>query len=133
MKLNQKLETVETRLGSLEGQQFDHLDFEWEGIRFSATSDANSNGPSTIEIKATLGRLYFTIEDSLKRSTALDQLFSINRQIDGVYNIGPKGDIFFKSSTNTDSHLCGNKLINALTLIILEAESHLRALRMNLK
>jgi len=132
MKLNQKLAEAQEQLDSLEDQGFDHLDFEWEGIKFQAASTANRTA-NLITLKASLGRLYFTIEDQAQRGMALERLFASNRAIDGRFTIGKQGDIHFKSDTKTGEHLTGAKLMSALTVILLESEKHLRALRAHLK
>lgn len=133
MKLSETLNKAKTQLDSLDDVKFDHLEFDWEGIRFHAAADASKTGGGQIHLKAELGRLYFTVEDALQRSMAIERLYSTNRQIDGRYKIGKKGDVSFKSVTNTAEHLKGTHLMSALTLILLEAENHLRALRAHLK
>lgn len=133
MKLNRKLEQAEQQLDSLEEQSFDHLDFEWEGIKFQAASTQNADGSNGIQLKATLGRLYFTVEDQAQRAMALERLFTTNRAIDGTYKIGKKGDIHFRNETKTETHVTGSKLMSALTVILLDSENHLRALRAHLK
>ena len=133
MKLNQKVQEALQTLESLEDQAFDHLDFEWEGIKFQAASTISSDGSNGIQLHATLGRLYFTVEDKNQRAMALERLFTANRAIDGAYQIGKKGDIHFRNITKTDTHLTGSKLMSALTVILLEAENHLRALKSHLK
>jgi len=133
MKLNQKLDEAKQQLDSLEEQAFDHLNFEWEGIKFQAASTVTADGTNGIKLNATLGRLYFTVEDKNQRAMALERLFSVNRTIDGMYKIGSKGDIHFTNITKTDSHMTGSKLMSALTVILLDSEKHLRALRSHLK
>jgi hypothetical protein len=133
MKLHKKLDEAQKQLESIEEQSFDHLDFEWEGISFQAASTAETAGNASIHLKATLGRLYFTVEDEAQRAMALERLFTNNRVIDGLYKIDKKGDIHFSNTTKTESHLTGSKFMSALTVILLEAEKHLRALRTHLK
>ncbi len=132
MKLHQKLETAKAHLESLEDQGFDRLDFEWEGIKFHAASKS-AGGSTCIQLKADLGRLYFTIEDKDQRALALERYYAASRAIDGRYQIGEKGDIHFENVTLTQNHLKGSKLISALTVILLESGNHLRALRSHLK
>lgn len=133
MKLSDTLTKAQDQLEALDDLKFDHLEFDWEGIRFHAAADSSHSGGGQIYLKADLGRLYFTVEDSMQRSMAIERLFDTNRQIDGRYEIGKKGDVSFKSITKTEEHLKGTNLMSALTLILLEAESHLRALRAHLK
>ncbi len=133
MKLSDTLTKAKDQLESLDDLKFDHLDFDWEGIKFHASADETPSGEGQVHIKAELGRLYFTVEDALQRSMAIERLYSTNRQIDGAYAIGKKGDVSFRSITKTDKHLKGANLMSALTLILLEAENHLRALRSHLK
>ncbi|MBL4790876.1 MAG: hypothetical protein JKY60_18095 [Kordiimonadaceae bacterium] len=133
MKLNTKLSEAQSHLDAIEEQSFDNLDFEWEGIHFNAAAKTARGGISSIELKAELGRLYFTVEDKNQRAMALERIFATNRTIDGRYSIGDKGDISFRSTTHTDAHTTGSALISALTIILLEAENHLRALRSHLK
>jgi len=133
MKLNETLDKAKGQLSALDEMKFDHLEFDWEGIRFHASADDDTSGGGKIHLKAELGRLFFTVEDSLQRSLAIERLYSTNRQIDGKYRIGKKGDISFRSITKTEDHLRGQSLLSALTLILLESENHLRALRSHLK
>lgn len=133
MKLSDTLDKAKGQLDALDDLKFDHLEFDWEGIRFHAAADGDSSGGGHIQLKADLGRLYFTVEDSMQRAMAIERLYSTNRQIDGKYKIGKKGDVSFRSVTKTEEHLRGSNLMSALTLILLEAENHLRALRSHLK
>ena len=133
MKLDEKLTKAQDQLTVLDEMAFDHLEFDWEGINFHAATDVNNNGQGHVHLKASLGRLYFTVENSAQRAIAIDRLYSTNRDIDGNYAIGPKGDVSFRSITRTDGQLTGTNLMCALTTIILEAENHLRALRSHLK
>jgi len=133
MKLSQKLDEAKQHLDALDEQAFDSLDFEWEGIKFQVASTVKADGTNTIQLNATLGRLYFTVEDKNQRTMALERLFTVNRTVDGEYKIGNKGDIHFTNTTKTGSHMTGNNLMSALTIILLEAENHLRALQSHLK
>jgi len=133
MKLNQKIDEAKKQLDALDQKSFDKLDFEWEGINFHAASCTKNADLHTIQVKATLGRLYFTVEDKNQRAMALELLFTNNRNIDGKYQIGEKGDIRFENCTKTKSHLTGTDLMAALTVILLESEKHLRALQAHLK
>jgi len=133
MKLNQKIDDAQKQLDALDQKSFDKLDFDWEGINFHAASHTKDNGSHSIQLKATLGRLYFTVEDQNQRAMALERLFANNRAIDGSYQIGKKGDIYFENRTETESHLTGTALMTALTIILLESENHLRALQAHLK
>ncbi|MBV1900338.1 MAG: hypothetical protein KUG56_01565 [Kordiimonadaceae bacterium] len=133
MKLNEQLVRAQDQLEALEDLGFNHLDFDWEGIKFQAAANTDSNGTSRIHLNASLGRLYFTVENAAHRAMAMERVYATNRQIDGKYAISQKGGISFQSSTQTDSELNGNALICALTTILLEAENHLRALKSHLK
>ncbi|WP_417460880.1 hypothetical protein [Kordiimonas sp.] len=133
MKLHETLDKVQGHLDSLEDQYFDQIDFEWEGIRFHATADATSDKAGKIQLSAKLGRLYFTVEDAAQRTMAIERVYATNRGIDGAYRIEKNGDVSFQSVTETDQQLTGSALMSALTLILLESETHLRALRSHLK
>ena len=133
MKLSRKLEEAEQQLEKLGNQQFDHLDFEWEDIKFEAATGTEKDGSPSIHLKARLGRLHFTVEDKNNRAMALERLFSTNRTIDGTYEIGRKGDISFRNITRTNAPVAGTTLMSAVTVILLEAENHLRALKAHLK
>jgi len=133
MKLNQKIDEAQKQLETLEQKSFDKLDFSWEGIDFHAASITKSGDNHSIHLKATLGRLYFTVEDKNQRAMALERLFTNNRQVDGNYQIGKKGDIRFENHTKTKSHLAGTEFMVALTIILLDCETHLRALQAHLK
>lgn len=133
MKLNQKIDEANKQLDALDQKSFDRLDFEWEGIKFHAASITKNGSSHCIQLKATLGRLYFTVEDKNQRAMALERLFTSNRAIDGSYEIGKKGDIHFENLTKTESRLTGTALMAALTVILLESENHLRALQAHLK
>ncbi|WP_417456917.1 hypothetical protein [Kordiimonas sp.] len=133
MKLHETLDKVQGHLDSLEDQQFDQIDFEWEGIRFHAVADSANGSGGKIELSAKLGRLYFTVEDAGQRTMAIERVYATNRGIDGAYRIEKNGEVSFRSVTETDAQLTGSALMSALTLILLESETHLRALRSHLK
>lgn len=133
MKLHESLERVQGHLENLDEPMFDRLDFEWEGIQFHAAAEDGSDGAGTIRLRASLGRLYFTVENAAERTMAIERVYSTNRGIDGAYAISPKGDVTYQSVTVTNQPLKGNDLLGALTLILLESETHLRALRSHLK
>ena len=132
MELAEKLQSVEGQLQKLDEQQFSRLDFQWEGIAFLASSSAHDGG-GVIKLTASIGRLFYTIEDASARAESIEKIFAINRGIDGAYKIDKKGIVHFECVTLTDTVLTGSDLINALTLILLEGESHLRALRTYLR
>ena len=133
MKLNEHLSKAETHLDSLGDHEISNFDFNWEGIQFHAAAVENGEGASFITVDGTLGRLFYTIEDKNQRAMAIDQLYSTNRKIDGKYSISPRGDVSFSSVTKTDDTKSGSELMTAVTVILLEAERHLRALRTHLK
>jgi hypothetical protein len=133
MKINETLEQAKGQLEKVDDTQFDQLDFEWEGIRFHAKADNDTQNGTHISIKANLGRLFLTIEDPNQRAMALERLYSTNRGIDASYSVGNQGKVSFESITTTDEKLIGADLMSALTLILLESENHLRALRSHLK
>lgn len=133
MKLHESLEKVKGHLESIEDAAFDQLEFEWEGIHFHAAADETHGGGGKIRLDAKLGRLYFTVENAAERTMAIERVYSTNRGIDGAYKISKKGDVTFHSVTATNQQLKGNDLVGALTLILLESETHLRALRSHLK
>ncbi|WP_286831112.1 MULTISPECIES: hypothetical protein [Kordiimonas] len=133
MKLHESLQKVKGHLDSLDDPAFDQLEFDWEGIKFHATADTGQDGAGIIKLDAKLGRLYFTVENAAERTMAIERVYSTNRGIDGAYKISKTGDVTYHSVTATNQKLQGNDLVGALTLILLESESHLRALRSHLK
>ena len=133
MKLYEKLDRVQGHLDSLDNPQFDCIDFEWEGIKFHAVADRDADGAGTIHLSAKLGQLYFTVEDAAQRTMAIERVYATNRGIDGAYRIEKNGHVSFNSVTRTDTQLAGSDLMGALTLILLESETHLRSLRAHLK
>jgi hypothetical protein len=133
MKIQDTLQQAQGQLDKVDEAQFDRLDFEWEGIRFHAKSEIDTPKGSHIHIKAHLGRLFLTVEDPNERRQAIERLYSTNRGIDSTYTIGEQGKIIFESVTTTDDHLLGADLMGALTLILLESENHLRAIRSHLR
>lgn len=133
MKLHESLKRVQGHLDRLEDPAFDQIEFEWEGIHFHAAADAAADGQGLIKLDAKLGRLYFTVENAAERTMAIERVYATNRGIDGAYQIDRKGDVTFRSVTITNQQLQGNDLLGALTLILLEAETHMRALRSHLK
>lgn len=128
MKLTTKIEEVQGRLDTLDENAFSQIDFEWEGMRFRAVSSARSDG-GDIRLKASIGRLFYTIEDGNARAQSIEHIYNTNRTIDGAYMIKRNGDVTFESLTTTNKQLCGSDLISALTVILLECETHLRLLR----
>lgn len=133
MKLKTKLEKAEKHLASLDEREIEHLDFNWEGISFTASTEISNNGKGEIELSATLGQLFYTIEDSAQRAMALERLFQTNRDIDGVYTISPNGTIGYKSKTECQAPISAQNLMEALTVILLEGENHLRSIKAHLK
>lgn len=132
-KLQESLDKVEGHLAALDEQQFDHIAFDWEGIHFKAVSEAMRDGTSRVRLNASLGRLYFTIENAANRAMAIERLYSNNRSVDGAYSVGERGDVHFSSITTTPALLRGKDLMAALTTILLQSETHLRTLRSHLK
>jgi len=132
MVLQAQIDKATGSLAKLESSQFDRLEFTWEGISFSAASKKLGGG-GMITLKADLGRLYFTIENQAERSQAIERIYSTNRGIDGAYHIKSGGLVSFESLTRTSDMKTGENLMSALTLILLEAESHLRVIRTHLK
>lgn len=132
MKLQDQLQKVESHLQSLEDQKFDQFSFDWEGIRFKASSEAKSDG-GLIKLQANLGRLYFTIENSAHRTMAIERLYSNNRSVDGAYSVDNSGQVLFQCLTKTREKLVGKALVTAITTILLQSETHLRTLKSHLK
>lgn len=132
MDLDQSIDKIEDHLESLDTPSFDTIDFDWEGIRFHAAARGASSG-GEIRIKARMGSLYYTIEDPVQRSLAIERVYATNRGIDGAYRIDNKGNVHFESVTTTDGTVTGTDLMSALTVILLESETHLRGLRAHLK
>ena len=133
MKLFKTLESVETHISSADEPDFDRIDFDWEDIHFKAHSEVDRNGGFQIRLSANMGRLYFNIEDTAQRAMALERIYNTNRGIDGTYRILSGGMVKFENITHTDEKILGKDLMSALTLILLESETHLRALRSHLK
>lgn len=133
MKLQKSLDQVESHLASLEDQKFDHLSFDWEGIRFKVAAEEGRDGTPCVKLNAKLGRLFFTIENAANRAMAIERLYSNNRNIDGAYRIDNSGEVHFSSITTTKELLVGKELLIALTTILLQSETHLRTLRSHLK
>jgi hypothetical protein len=133
MKLHESLEKIQGHLDTLDEPSFDQLEFEWEGITFHAAAGSQTGGAGSIRLVAKLGRLYYTVENAAERTMAIERVYATNRGIDGAYHISSKGDVSFQSVTMTNQPLRGNDLLGALTLILLESETHLRALRSHLK
>ena len=131
--LEQSIQTARDRLDSVDAARFDRLDFVWEGIQFSVSSAAPDSAGPNISLDANLGRLYFTVEDEFERGAALERIADTNRRCDGKYRISRNGKVSFSNLTATDEKLLGPELVSATTLILLEAGSHLRALRSHLK
>ena len=132
MKLHKSIQDIHGHLANIDDPPFDKIDFEWEGIHFQAKSHAEAGQHGRIQLRANLGRLYYTIEDQAQRAMAIERLYATNRGIDGAYHIDAKGNVLFESVTTTDTRMTGTDLMGALTLILLEAETHLRALRTHL-
>lgn len=131
MKLAEKLETATNVITRAEGSDFDRIDFDFEGITLHAFSEKKEKG-GHIHLKAQLGRLFYTIEDSDRRTMAIERIKSANRGIDGAYSIDRHSTVHFQSLTGTDEYVVGDHLVKVLTLIILEAEPHLRSIKHHL-
>lgn len=133
MKLEQSISQAEQHLEAIDNRQFDHIAFDWEGIRFKAVAEERRDGTCTVRLQAVLGRLFYTIENAAHRAMAIERLYLNNRKIDGAYSIDGNGDVHFNSLTTTQEKLLGDDLLSALTTILLQAETHLRTLRSHLK
>ncbi|GHF27162.1 hypothetical protein GCM10017044_22760 [Kordiimonas sediminis] len=133
MKLSKTIEQAHSHLELVQDSQIEELDFVWEGIKFHAVTSSAPDGTGVVRLSAKLGALYFTIEDSLQRSLAIEKVYSTNRGIDGTYSIERDGTVYFHSVTATQKKMSGKELISAMTLILLEAETHLRGLKAHLK
>ena len=131
--LSDSVSRAEKNLTKLEKTAADSLDFIWEGISFDAKSNASPDGSAIIRLKARIGQIFYSVEDPIQRAAAVDCISKTNRGIDGRYNLHRSGEVSFESATTTDKHLLGADLMGAVTLILLEAESHLRTLRSHLK
>jgi len=132
MQIAQTLEHAEQQLERADDAAFSRLEFCWEGIQFHALSEDKPDG-GQIRLRADLGQLYYTIENAMARYQSIELIHSANRGIDGAYAIDKRGTVRFESVTLTDGHLKGVHMMRALTLILLESESHLRALRTYLR
>ncbi len=131
--LTDQYDTAQNNLTKLEKSSFDRLDFIWEGIRFGANSNPTGDGSAVIQLNARLGHLFYSVEDRQQRVSALDCIRKTNRGIDGCYQLQKNGEVSFESVTATDMQMKGADLMGAVTLILLEAETHLRTLRSHLK
>ncbi len=132
MKLQESLDKVQGHLQTLEDQAFVQLEFEWEGIKFHAATECYEDG-GKVFLNARMGQLYFTAENAEQRTMAMERIYATNRGIDGKYDISKKGEVSFSSTTLTQHQLKGSELMGALTLILLESETHIRALKSHLK
>ncbi len=133
MKLNEHLSKAETTLDTLEGKEISNFDFQWEGIQFHAASIESGSGHSSVTLSGKLGRLHYTVEDRQQRAMAIERLYATNRLIDGRYTISKQGDVSFKSVTKIAKAESGSELMTSITVILLQAERHLRALQSHLK
>jgi len=129
MKLQDSISQAELHLASIKNFQPDAITFDWQGISFEATTQELHDGSFTLQICATLGRLYYTVENASHRTSAIKHLFHSNREIDGAYSITEKGGVHFESLTTTNKKLTGNELLTAITTIVIHAEPHLRTLK----
>lgn len=133
MKLEQSLAIVEGHLATLDDQKFSSIDFEWHGIQFHAESQSTRSGGYEIRLSAELGRLHFTAENSDYRKRAIDSIYASNRNSDGAYKIGRKSDVHYHSATKTTELLTGQKLLEAITAILLHSSDHLQTIKGYLK
>lgn len=129
MKLQHSISQVERHLATIDNNPIDTLTFNWQGIGFEASTEELRDGSFAIRLQATLGRLYFTAENTSHRTAAIKNLYGNNRKIDGAYSIGEKGEVRFNSITTTKQRLLGDDLLAALTTIIIHESAHLRDLK----
>ena len=132
MKILEQIDSASERLDSITDSEITTLDFQWQGIRFHATAKKAAEGGLVI-LNATLGQLFYTVEDDTQRTMAIERVYASNRAIDGAYSVGHDGKVQYNSVTQTKTLLKGQELMTALTVIMLESEAHLRALRAHLK
>lgn len=124
--LTASINDAEDRLKDANSINFAKMDFDWRGGRFRATSDVDAMGQPGIGLSGRLGRLFFTAEGPTMRQLALAKVCRVNSGVDGRYEVKRSGAIKFSNRTATSTLLTGHDLVEAITIIILDADSHLR-------
>lgn len=113
--------------------QFDSLNFEWNGINFSASSESFGTNGGIIKITAVLGRLYYTIENESLRKDSVKQIQQFNRTSDATYKLESDGTVTYQSLTTSDKKVRGQDFIQTLAMIVLDFSPQLRSLKSSLR
>lgn len=131
--LKSALDVMNECITDLNVPQFDTLDFVWNNMQFKASCDKFGSNGGAVKLAATVGRLYYTVEDKRLRTESIKQLFRSNHNIDGTYKLERDGSVSFTSLTTVKEKISGPALLKALTVILMESSEHLNNLRSYLK
>lgn len=131
--LSKSIDQVIGHLEMIENQQVQRLDFNWHNIPMNAFVEQKENG-NIITLKAVLGRVYYTVENSEKRKQALTHIYSSPRVNDGgSYELKNKHEVHFQTKTSTKTKLNSEGLTQALTVILLDYQTELDSVSATLK
>lgn len=131
-QLHKSIDTITKHLEMIENQDLDRLDFEWNGMPFSALIE-NKKASTLITIKGKLGRIYYTVENANKRKTALTQYYTSKRSKHRPFKLVNKHEIHFKEITQSRSKLDSSGVMSAITMILLDLNASLQSFTSNLK
>lgn len=131
--INSSIEVANECISASNIPQFDSINFNWNAMQFSATSESFGTGAGIIKISAVLGRLFYTIENENLRNEAIKIVHQNNRFSEDEYTLEKDGTITFSSTTTIDKKARGDELIQALTMIMMDSSMQLKTLKNSLK
>ena len=113
--------------------QFDSINFVWNEIDFSASSENFGTDGGIIKVSAVLGRLYYTIENENLRKESVAQIQQFNRSSDASCKLESDGTVTYHSLTTSGKKVRGQDFIQTLTMILLDFSPQLRNLKSSLR
>lgn len=113
--------------------QFDSINFEWNGINITASSESFGTNGGIIKVDAVLGRLYYTIENENLRKDSVKQIQQFNRTSDANYKLESDGTVTYHSLTTSDKKVRGQDFMQTLMMILLNFSPQLRNLKSSLR
>lgn len=113
--------------------QFDSINFIWNGIDFTASSEQFGTDGGIVKVTAVLGRLYYTIENENLRKESVKQIQQFNRSSDAHYKLESDGTVTYHSLTTSGKKVSGQDLIQTLTMVLLDFSPQLKNLKSSLR
>lgn len=131
--ISSSIKTAHECISVSEIPQFDSIDFVWNGINFSASSEPFGTTGGIIKLSAVLGRLYYTVENENLRNDSVQKIQQFNRTSDANYKLESDGTVSYSSLTTSVKKVRGQDLVQTLTMILLDFTPQLKSLKSSLR